>query len=148
MKGITFKFSTDKTVLKAIHDISSYGERAQRAIKQVIANGTRAIHAEAVKRAPLGRTGALKRGIKYSINGAGGEVVSTAPHSRVVEFGTGPRIVYSDVKRGTKHAMKLPDGRFVKGDIYNGKMEKHPFMLPAMMAKRDEIEAEIERAIK
>ena len=148
MKGITFKFSTDKTVLKAIHDINSYSERAQTAIKQAIAKGTRTIHAEAVRRAPLGKSGALKRGIRYSIDGARGEVVSTAPHSRVVEFGTGPRIVYPDIKRGTKHAMKLADGRFVKGDIYNGKMEKHPFLLPTMMAKRDEIEAEIERAIK
>lgn len=44
--------------------------------------------------------------------------------------------------------MKMPDGRFVKGDIYNGQMPKHPFMRPAYLKEKDKIEADMKEAIE
>ena len=77
------------------------------------------------------------------IKGSYGEVKSTAPHSHIVEFGTGPRITAPRRKKAL-----LINGNFVRGDIYNGKMPEAPFMRPAIEQERPNIEAEVEEAIK
>ena len=43
--------------------------------------------------------------------------------------------------------MRMPDGRFVKGDIYNGKMTKHPFLRPALESQRSKFETDIIKAV-
>lgn len=146
-RGIEIRMSMGEAVLKATRDIDGYTSRVQTGIVRTIANGTQAVYSAAVRMAPRGPTGNLKAGLTYRLSGVSGMVMSRAPHSHLVEFGTEPRITYRQVKKGTKHAMRLPDGRFVKGDIYNGRMPKKPFMRPAYMTERDNIEAQMKKVI-
>lgn len=145
--GIEIKMYSGEAVLKAVNNIDRYTAKTSESIKRVIADGTRAIYSTAVRMAPHGPTGNLRLGMKYSASGTSGVIMSTAPHSHLVEFGTEPRITYRKVKKGPKHAMKMPDGRFVKGDIYNGRMKKKPFMRPAYITERPKIEQEMKKVI-
>lgn len=148
-KGFVIRMKSTEAVELATKEIDSYSKAVQIRIRGVIRKGTMAIYDSAVRMAPMGDTGKLKQGIRFrSANDwQTGEVVSTAPHSRVVEMGTGPRITYPNPKLGKRHAMKMPDGRYVKGDIYNGHMTKHPFMRPAYLKEKDKIEAAMKEAI-
>lgn len=149
-KGFVIRMKSTEAVELATKEIDSYSKAVQGRIRGVIRKGTMAIYDSAVRMAPMGKTGNLKQGIRFrSANDwQSGEVVSTAPHSRAVEMGTGPRITYPDPRLGKRHAMKMPDGRFVKGDIYNGQMPKHPFMRPAYLKEKDKIEADMKEVIE
>ena len=147
MKTIKITMQTSGEVKAAIQSIGTHSEIVNNNISRVIARATKAVASEAIRRAPAGPTGNLKRGITYTIKPNYGEVLSKAPHSHYVEFGTGERVVYPDPKKGPKHAMRMPDGRFVKGDIYNGKMTAHPFMRPALESQRSKIETDIVKAV-
>ena len=128
---------TSGEVKAAIQSIGTHSEIVNNNIPRVIARATKAVASEAIRRAPVGPTGNLKRGITYTLKPNYGEVLSKAPHSHYVEFGTG----------APKHAMRMPDGRFAKGDIYNGKMTAHPFMRPALESQRSKIETDIIKAV-
>lgn len=147
MKTIKITMQTSGEVKAAIQSIGTHSEIVNNNISRVIARVTKAVASDAIRRAPVGPTGNLKRGITYTIKPNYGDVLSKALHSHLIEFGTGERIVYPDRKKGPKHAMRMPDGRFVKGDIYNGKMTKHPFLRPALESQRSKIEADIIRAV-
>ena len=147
MKTIKITMRTNGEVKAAIQSIGTHSEIVNNNIFRVIARATKAVASEAIRRAPVGPTGNLKRGITYTINPNYGDVLSKAPHSHLIEFGTGERIVYPDRKKGPKHAMRMPDGRFVKGDIYNGKMTKPPFLQPALESQRSKIETDIIKAV-
>lgn len=147
MKTIKITMQTSGAVKMAIQSIGTYSDAINAKVTRAIADGTKAIASEAIRRAPMGPTGNLKRGITCKIGYNYGEVLSKAPHSHYVEFGTGERIVYPDRKKGPKHAMRMLDGRFVKGDIYNGKMPAHPFMRPALESQRSKIETNVIKAV-
>lgn len=146
-RGIEIRMYSGEAVEKAIRNIDRYTARTREGIQRTIARGTEAIYSTAVRMAPHGPTGNLKAGLRRKVSGVSGQVMSTAPHSHLVEFGTGPRITYGNPKKGSRHAMRLPDGRFVKGDIYNGRMRKKPFMRPAFMEERDKIESEMKKVV-
>lgn len=143
MAGFTIRADISSATYRATADIDRYSASAQAGIRKAIADGVRATHAAAVAKAPYGPTGNLKAGIKMEIKGSYGEVKSTAPHSHIVEFGTGPRITAPRRKKAL-----LINGNFVRGDIYNGKMPAKPFMRPAIEQERPSIEAKIEEAVK
>lgn len=147
MKTIKITMRTNGEVKAAIQSIGTHSEIVNNNISRVIARATKAVASEAIRRAPAGPTGNLKRGITYTIEPNYGDVLSKAPHSHLIEFGTGERIVYPVPKKGPKHAMRMPDGRFVKGDIYNGKMAKHPFLRPALESQRFKFETDIIKAV-
>jgi HK97 gp10 family phage protein len=144
----TFKIhmDLDKAVYKATADIEQYDKNVQQAIKAAVADGVTAIKEQAMRMAPAGPTGNLKAGIKSEMgqSGAYGVIKSTAPHSRLVEFGTGERITYN---KAGKKAMVI-NGRFVRGDIYNGKMPAKPFMRPAAEAEKPKIEESIKKVLQ
>lgn len=145
-RGIEIKMYVGEAVIQATKGINRYSERAQKKIRSTIQHGTKAVYDTALHRAPEGPTGNLRKGITFSTpnDWQTGEVKSTAPHSHLVEFGTAPRITYR--QSGTK-ALKLKDGRYIRGDIYSGRMPKRPFMRPAIMMHRDEIERDMKEAI-
>lgn len=145
-KPFTISMNLAQAVYDATRNIEKYDHDTRKAIQDVIQRGTHSTLEEAVKLAPYGATGNLKAGITEEFKGgmyARGKVKSTAPHSHLVEFGSGPRIV-APKKRQT---LKLPDGGFVKGDIYNGKMPKAPFMRPAAEKTKPMIEHEMEEVL-
>lgn len=89
-KGFVINMKSTEAVELATKEIDSYSKAVQSRIRGVIRKGTMAIYDSAVRMAPMGDTGNLKQGIRFrSANDwQTGEVVSTAPHSRVVEMGT------------------------------------------------------------
>lgn len=135
------------SVFKATARIDKYDAATQERIKAAIKNGTNAVFAEAVRLAPMGKTGNLKAGIKMELHNdyshASGIVKSIAPHSHLVEFGTRQRYVTPIHRK----ALKI-NGHFVKGYINNGAMPKRPFMRPAIDKIRPSIEDGVRRAIE
>ena len=100
-----------QAVYDATRDIEKYDKEKREAIQGVIKRGTQATLEEAIRQAPHETTGNLQTGIKSSFQGgmyARGRVVSTAPHSHLAEFGTGPRITYPKKAK----VLKFPDGGF------------------------------------
>ena len=146
-KGFTISMGLSQAVYDVTRDIEKYDKEKRDAIQGVIKRGTQATLEEAIRQAPHGTTGNLQTGIKSSFQGgmyARGRVVSTAPHSHLVEFGTGPRITYPKKAK----ALKFPDGGFAKGYVRNGKMQKKPFMKPAAEKTKPQIEAEMEEVFR
>jgi len=145
--GFTIHIDANRAVFSATKNLDKYSEETKKAIQDVVRKGTEETMKEAVHLAPYGKTGNLKAGIKMDFNGgdrAQGIVRSTSKHSAFVELGTEDRIVAP--KRAK--ALKLQDGRFVKGDIYNGRMEKAPFLRPAAEKTAPKITAQIEEVLK
>lgn len=149
-RGIEIKFKSAEAVGLATRQIDRYTKGVQERIRGVIRKGAVAIYDTAVRMAPSGPTGNLKKGISFRSDNdwKGAEIVSNAPHSHLVEFGTEARITYPDPRKGPKHAIRMPNGRFVKGDIYTGKLKEHPFMRPAYMKERDKIESAMKEAVE
>jgi len=146
MTAFRISANIEKAVYKAMADIEKYDKTSQQAIKSAVASGVTAIKEQAIRLAPAGPTGNLKAGIKseMSSSSAYGVVKSTSSHSHIVEFGTGERITYN--KKG-KQAMVI-NGSFVKGDIYNGKMPRKPFMRPAVETEKPKIEENIKKVLQ
>ena len=145
MGAFQIRADIEKAVYKATADIEKYNKETQQAIKSAVADGVTAIKVQAIRLAPAGLTGNLKTGIQSEMGQSGsyGVIKSTSPHSHIVEFGTAERITYTK----NKQALKI-NGSFVKGDIYNGKMPKKPFMRPAVEAERPKIEENIKRVLQ
>ncbi len=146
--GRAIHANIEEAVYKCTKDIEKYSREAQEGIKRAIENGVKSVHAAAVTKAPGGRTGNLRAGIKMSIttigNKAGGNVRSTAPHGHLVEFGTKPRLVQN---RPGKRAMVI-HGSIRRGPWMAGAMPKKPFMRPAIEQERPKIEEAIRRAVE
>ena len=146
--GRAIHANIDEAVYKCTKDIEKYGREAHERIKKAIETGVKAVHTAAVTKAPGGRTGNLRAGIKMSITStgttAGGNVRSTAPHGHLVEFGTKPRLVQN---RPGKRAMVI-GGSVRKGPWMAGAMPKKPFMRPAIEQERPKIEEAIRRAVE
>lgn len=133
-------------VFRVMVDVRKYDEKTQAAIRKATKEGIEAVHAAAVRAAPIRATGNLRKGIKQTFDEAtcSGEVRAEAPHSHLVEFGTMERITAPTKK---KLALKINES-FVRGWIFTGKMPKKPFMRPAIEKERARLEASIERAMK
>ena len=146
--GRAIHANIEEAVYKCTKDIEKYSREAQEGIKRAIENGVKSVHAAAITKAPGGRTGNLRAGIKMSITTtgtkAGGNVRSTAPHGHLVEFGTKPRLVQS---RPGKSAMVI-NGSIRRGPWMAGAMPKKPFMRPAIEQERPKIEEAIRRAVE
>lgn len=145
-KGFTISIGLSDVAFQATRDIEKYDKEKREAIQGVIQRGTQATLEEALRLAPHGPTGNLKAGITSEFHGgmrASGRVKSTAPHSHLVEFGTGARIVYPVRKK----ALKFRDGGFARGLISAGVMEGKPFMRPAAEKTKPQIEKEMEEVM-
>ena len=134
----------EEAIYKITADIKKYDEETQNRIKQAVRNGTKGVYENAVRAAPMKRTGNLKTGITMEMSDreATGVVKSTAPHSHLVEFGTKQRFVTPTIHK----ALKIKS-QFVRGVITSGKMPKKPFMRPAIEKERPKIETAIKGAL-
>lgn len=138
----------EHAVYTATADISKYSTETGQKIREAVQNGCENIRDRAIRLAPKGPTGNLKAGItmKMSPRGASGVIKSTAPHSHLVEFGTGVRITMNN-PRNHKRAMVI-NGDYVRGMIFTGKMTSRPFMRPAVEAEKPKIEETIKKILE
>ena len=144
-KSIKIFANIKEEAFRAMVDVQKYDEKTQKEIRQATRDGVAAVHATAVRAAPIRATGNLRRGVvqEFDEKTCSGKVRATAPHSHLVEFGTRERVTAPLRKK----ALKIAEG-FVRGWTFTGKMPKKPFMRPAMEKERAAIEASIERAVK
>ena len=144
-KSIKIFANIQEEAFRAMVDVRKYDEQTQKEIKRATRDGIDAVHAAAVRGAPIRATGNLRRGIEQSFDEktCSGQVRATAPHAHLVEFGTRERVTAPIRKK----ALKINAG-FVRGWTFTGKMPKKPFMRPAIEKERANIETSIERAIK
>lgn len=68
-------------------------EKISEKLSDLVEVLTKEVHDRAVEYAPV-RTGFLRQNITYSVEGLTGRVVSEAPYSAFVEFGTRPHFIY------------------------------------------------------
>lgn len=144
-KSIKIFANIKEEAFRAMVDVQKYDEETQKKIRKATRDGIAAVHAAAVRAAPIRATGNLRRGIvqEFDEKTCSGKVRATAPHSHLVEFGTRERVTAPLRKK----ALKIAEG-FVRGFTFTGKMPKKPFLRPAMEKERTAIEANIERAVK
>ena len=144
-KSIKIFANIKEVAFRAMVDVQKYDEETQKKIRKATRDGVAAVHAAAVRAAPIRATGNLRRGIvqEFDEKTCSGKVRATAPHSHLVEFGTRERVTAPLRKK----ALKIAEG-FVRGFTFTGKMPKKPFLRPAMEKERTAIEANIERAVK
>ena len=147
---MSFKIYADieHAVYKATADISKYSEETGQKIRAAVQTGCENIRDRAIRAAPKGESGKLVAGLtaKMAPRGAYGEIKSTSSHSHMVEFGTGMRIAMNK-PQNHKKAMVI-NGDYVRGAIVTGKMEKRPFMRPAVEAEKPKIEEEIKKILE
>ena len=100
--GRAIHANIEEAVYKCTKDIEKYGREAQERIKKAIETGVKAVHTAAVTKAPGGRTGNLRAGIKMSVTStgttAGGNVRSTAPHGHLATRASWPNPVPEDTR--------------------------------------------------
>ena len=144
-KSIKIFANIKEEAFRVMVDIQKYDETTQKKIRKATREGIAAVHAAAVRAAPICATGNLRRGIvqEFDEKTCSGKVRATAPHSHLVEFGTRERVTAPLRKK----ALKIAEG-FVRGFTFTGKMPKKPFLRPAMEKERAAIEANIERAVQ
>ena len=144
-KSIKIFANIKEEVFLTMANVQKYDEETQQRIRKATRDGVAAVHAAAVRAAPIRATGNLRKGImqEFDEKTCSGKVRATAPHSHLVEFGTRERVTAPLRKK----ALKIADG-FVRGFTFTGKMPKKPFMRPAIEKERPNIEAQIERAVK
>ncbi|EHG22289.1 HK97 gp10 family phage protein [Selenomonas infelix ATCC 43532] len=144
-KSIKIFANIREEAFRAMVDVQKYDEKTQKEIRQATRDGVAAVHAAAVRTAPIRATGNLRKGIEQEFDEktCSGKVRATAPHSHLVEFGTRERVTAPIRKK----ALKIGEG-FVRGWTFTGKMPKKPFMRPAIEKERPNIEARIEKAVK
>ena len=137
--------NSDEIVKKATIDLKNCDAEKRAKIKKAILDSTREVMNNAKRKAPLGKTGNLKRDIKMEMyrNGSAGIVKATAPHAHLVELGTNPR--FTAPRR--KKALKIND-KFVKGFISTGKMKPKPFLKPAAEEEHPHLVARLTEALQ
>lgn len=137
--------NADEAVKDAIRQIKDASIEKRAKIKWAIQETTEKVFENAKRKAPLGKTGNLRKGIEMEMyrNGNAGIVKATAPHSHLVELGTNPRFTAPKKKK----ALKIND-KFVSGFISTGKMKPKPFLKPAAEEEHANFVARLEEAIK
>lgn len=128
---------------RALRDIDRYSAETRRRLQAAVRTGTQETAAEAIRRAPM-RSGDLKASIQYEIkrDGSQGVVRAKSKKAHLVEFGTGPALVYPKRRR----AMKIGD-RFAAYALIPPKRPR-PFMRPAIEKERPAIERAVLEAIE
>jgi hypothetical protein len=79
--------------VKGLKELKRTLERIPEQIKNVLEDLTRETYERAVEYAPE-RTGFLRRNVRMSVEGLTGRVISQAPYSAYVEFGTRPHMIF------------------------------------------------------
>lgn len=149
MKMFSVRVNMGEVIFKAVRDIDKYDTEKQKKIRKVIAGGTKNTKIRAVQLAPRGPTGNLKKGIKDHLVGDGREgiVMSTAPHSHLVEYGTESRITYPVRKKALKITWKGKTG-WARGYISSGKMPARHILKNAAEKEWPRIVKSMESALK
>ena len=149
MKMFSVHVNMGEIISKAARDIDKYDAEKQKKIRKVIADGTKDTKIKAVQLAPKGPTGNLKKGIKDHLVGDGREgiVMSTAPHSHLVEYGTDPRITYPIRKKALKITWNGKTG-WARGYISSGKMPARHVLKRAAEREWPKIVQSMEKAMK
>lgn len=112
---------------------------AEKIEKTILKKAMQPVYDETIRRVPVGATGNLAKGIKLQVKKAGtlfyANVLSTAPHSHLVEFGH--KIV---TKKTGKRRSKTPDG-YIDKDYPERKVRvpPHPFLRPSFNAHAEKI---------
>ena len=149
MKMFSVRVNMGEVISKAVRDIDKCDAEKQKRIRKVIADGTKNTKTRAVQLAPRGPTGNLKKGIKDHLVGDGREglVMSVAPHSYLVEYGTGSRITYPVRKKALKITWKGKTG-WARGYISSGKMPARHILKNAAEKEWPRIVKSMENALK
>ncbi len=150
MSGIfTVRVNMGEVISRAVRDIDKYDAEKQKRIRKVIADGTKTVRDRARQVAPKGPTGKLRQGIKSSLVGDGREgiVTSTAPHSPLVELGTGDRVTYARKGWILKFTWK-GKVRYYKGPLNTGRMKPQKFLRKAADQEWPRIVKNMEDALK
>lgn len=144
-KSIKIFANIKEEAFRAMVDVQKYDEETQKNIRKATRDGVAAVHAAAVRAAPIRATGNLRKGIvqEFDERTCSGKVRATAPHAHLIEFGTRERVTAPIRKK----ALKIGEG-FVRGWTFTGKIPKKPFMRPAIEKERPKIETSIEKAVK
>jgi HK97 gp10 family phage protein len=79
--------------VKGLKELKRTLERIPEQVRSVLEDLTRETYEKAVQYAPE-RTGFLRRNIRMSVEGLTGRVISQAPYSAYVEFGTRPHMIF------------------------------------------------------
>lgn len=149
MKMFSIRVNMGDVISKAVRDIDKYDAEKQKKIRKVIADGTKETKSRALQLAPKGPTGNFKKGIKDHLVGDGREgiVMSTAPHSHLVEYGTDNRITYPVHKKALKITWKGKVG-WARGYISSGKMKAQHVLKNAVNREWPRIMRSMEKALK
>lgn len=153
MATITTK---SKNVNAVISTLKYFTTATQSDVIKIINKSLATIKKSAKAAAPsrgVRRTGKRKVDLKSRIGMSkarldkgkyGGKVVSRAPHSHLVEFGTKAHII----NKGGKRRVMLVNGTPVSGEIQHSGSKAKPFMRPAYYKERGNFERNVIGAIK
>lgn len=136
MTAFDVKVTVDaKSLSLAVNQFRKLGPAiADQIEKRVLKKSLQAVFDDAVRRAPVGETGNLANGIRLRIKKVGpniyGEVISTAQHSHLIEFG-------HRLMRGPRKGRQ----KFVKW------VGPRQFMRPAFLAHEKDVLPTAEREI-
>ncbi len=150
MSGVfSIRVNMGSVISKVLKDIDKYDADKQKRIRKVIAEGTKKVRERAIQLAPKGPTGNLKKGIKSFLVGDGreGTVTSTAPHSALVEFGTGNRVTLPRRKKALRFTWKGKVS-YYRGVLKAGRMKPQPFLRKAADKEWRHIVKAMEDAVK
>lgn len=151
MATITTK---SKNVNAVISTLKYFTTATQSDVIKIINKSLATIKKSAKAAAPsrgVRRTGKRKVDLKSRIGMSkarldkgkyGGKVVSRAPHSHLVEFGTKPHIIRAKNKK-----VMVINGDFVGGEVHHPGAKAHPFMRPAYYKERGTFERNVILAI-
>ena len=131
-KGFYIKSDLTDAIKKAVGDVSKYDGETQRRLKGVIRKGTQDLLRASKRKARVGSTGNLVKGIEmeYDEKYNRGFVKSTANHSFLLEHGVNPSFAF-------------PKGVFSRYAFIPARKAR-PFMKPAL----DEVEPKIIKALE
>lgn len=129
---------------KLEHSVNSYGKTIRRGARQrVSSRGIR--KNEGGRRLDIKSRITMKRA-NFSRGKTAAKIISAAPHSHLVEFGTTPHVI----KRRSKR-FKIVDtnvARYTSGDVKHPGARKKPFMRPAYMEVRNKFLRDVERIVR
>ena len=139
-KGFYIKSDLTDAIKKAVGDVSKYDGETQRRLKGVIRKGTQDLLRASKRKARVGSTGNLVKGIamEYDEKYNRGFVKSTANHSFLLEHGVNPSFAFPKNKKVLKFKGVFSRYAFIPA------RKARPFMKPAL----DEVEPKIIKALK
>ena len=139
-KGFYIKSDLTDAIKKAVGDVGKYDGETQKRLKNAIREGTRELLRASKRKARVGETGNLVKGIEmeYDEKNNRGFVKSTAHHSCLLEYGVNPSFAVPKERKVLKFK-----GVFSRYALIPARKAR-PFMKPAL----DETEPKIIKALK